>query len=245
MRALALEWKKEKRTGVKAVLLMAGLAGASYAAANFLVRKEALFRLPLAPMDILLTQLYGVLLMMNMFGIIVATAMIYQMEYRGNVIRRLYLLPVSIPAVYVSKFVILTVMLLAAVVIQNLMLTCLGVRYLPEDIFEWLTVLRFAVYSFVTSMPVLAFMLFVSSCSENMWAGLGVGVIGFLSGMACAVSAAGGLLHPFVVMLQPALAMSAQPDSGIVVIALLHTLCWLLAGCWKAKYSCCEGGGIV
>ena len=51
-----------------------------------------------------------------------------------------------------------------------------------------MAVIRFAAYSFITSMPVLSFMLFISSRFENMWVPLGIGVAGFLSGMALANS---------------------------------------------------------
>ena len=48
--------------------------GAAYAFVNFIVRKDTLLNLPLAPMDVLLTQLYGMIMVMNLFGIVVAAA---------------------------------------------------------------------------------------------------------------------------------------------------------------------------
>ena len=57
MNVLSIELRKEKRTGVIPVLLAVGLLGAAYAFMNFLVRKDTLLNLPLAPMDVLLTQL--------------------------------------------------------------------------------------------------------------------------------------------------------------------------------------------
>ena len=36
-------------------------------------------------------------------------------------------------------------------------------------------------------------------------------------------------------MLKPAVAMSAQPDLTVVVIALVETILFLFAGLWKAK----------
>ena len=59
MRTLLIELKKEKRTGIILVLLIVGLLGAGYAFVNFLFRKDTLLNLPLAPMDVLLTQLSG------------------------------------------------------------------------------------------------------------------------------------------------------------------------------------------
>lgn len=70
MRTLAVELKKEKRTGSIPVLLIAGILGAGYAFLNFLFRRDTLLSLPLAPMDVLLTQLYGVIMILNMFSIV-------------------------------------------------------------------------------------------------------------------------------------------------------------------------------
>ena len=71
MNVLSIELRKEKRTGVIPVLLAVGVLGAAYAFVNFLVRKDTLLNLPLAPMDVLLTQLYGVIMILNLFGIVV------------------------------------------------------------------------------------------------------------------------------------------------------------------------------
>ena len=113
----------------------------------------------------------------------------------------------------------------------------IGMTYLPEVAFEIGTLVRFAGYSFLTSMPVLSFMLLISSRFENMWVSLGIGVAGFLSGMALANSGLTLLLvHPFVVILKPAVAMSAQPDPMVTFVALAETLLFLAVGLWLAKY---------
>lgn len=93
MRNLTVELKKCKRTGILEVLPIVGLLGALYAFANFIVRKEVLLNLPLPPMDVLLTQLYGMIMVLNMFGIIVATTLTYNMEFQGNAIKKMYMLP--------------------------------------------------------------------------------------------------------------------------------------------------------
>ena len=65
-------------------------------------------------------------------------------------------------------------------------------------------------------MPVLSFMLLISSRFENMWIPIGVGVAGFLSGMALASSNLAVLMaHPFVLILKPAVAVSAQPGMTV------------------------------
>ncbi len=236
MNALAVELRKEKRTGVIPVLLAVGILGAAYAFLNFIVRKDTLLGLPLPPMDVLLTQLYGMIMVLNMFGIVVAACMVYNMEFKGNAVKKMYMLPISVSGMYFCKFLILSVMFLAAVALQNLALMQIGMTDLPQGTFEMGTLVRFAGYSFLTSMPVLSFMILVSSRSTNMWIPLGVGVAGFLSGMALANSGSNLLLiHPFVIMLKPAVAMSAQPDIMVTKAAVTETLLFLGTGLWMAK----------
>lgn len=236
MRALLIELRKEKRTGVVLILFAVGVLGAAYAFVNFIVRKDTLLNLPLAPMDVLLTQLYGMILILNMFGIVVAACMVYNMEFKGNAVKKMYMLPVSVPGMYFCKFLILSLMLFVAVALQNLALMQIGRTDLPEGAFEMGTLIKFAGYSFVSSMPVLSFMVLISSRFENMWVPLGLGVAGFLSGMALADTSLDLLLlHPFVLMLKPAVAMSAQPERPVVIAAVLETLVFLGTGLWMAK----------
>ena len=236
MRALMIELRKEKRTGVIPVLLAVGVLGAAYAFVNFLVRKDTLLSLPLDPMDVLLTQLYGMIMILNLFGIVVAACMVYNMEFKGSAIKKTYMLPMSVPGMYLCKFLILTVMLFAAVALENLALLKIGMSDLPEGAFELETLVRFTGYSFLTSMPVLSFMVLVSSRFENMWVPLGLGVAGFLSGMALAPSGAAVLMvHPFIVMFKPAVAMSARPEPPAALFALAETLLFLGLGLWMAK----------
>mgnify|MGYP002746315483 CR=1 FL=1 len=138
MKTLAIELRKEKRTGVIPVLLAVGVLGAAYAFVNFIVRKDTLLNLPLAPMDVLLTQLYGMIMVLNLFGIVVATCMIYNMEFKGSAVKKMYMLPVSVPAMYLCKFLILTVMFLVAIVLTCRTERLRWVRWyaLPDTLFS-------------------------------------------------------------------------------------------------------------
>ena len=80
-------------------------------------------------------------------------------------------------------------------------------------------------------------MLFVSSRIKNVWITLGIGVVGFLSGMALATSDISlSLVSPFVVMLKPAVAMSAQPDPVVVLVSLIETILFFAAGLWCVRH---------
>lgn len=241
MKILMIELRKEKRTGVIPVLMLVGVLGAAYAFVNFIVRKNTLLSLPLEPMDVLLTQLYGMIMILNMFGIVVVACIVYNMEFRGSAVKKMYMLPVNAGRIYFCKFLILTFMLLTAVALQNLALAQIGMTNLPKGSFEFGTLILFAVYSFITSMPVLSFMLLMSSRFENMWIPLGIGVAGFLSGMALANSDSGlALAHPFVMMMRPAVAMSAYPDGVVMIASLIEMFLFLAVGLWMAQNLCYE-----
>ena len=187
-------------------------------------------------MDVLLTQLYGMIMVLNMFGIIIAACMAYNMEFKGSAIKKMYLLPTSVPMMYLSKFAILTVTLLAAVLVENAALAAIGSTFLPKGAFDPGTLAAFAGYSFLTSMPVLSLMVLVASRFENMWVSLGIGVAGFLSGMALAtIPGRLSLVDPFVAMLRPAVAMSAQVDPVALAFAAFETLLFLGVGLWAAR----------
>ena len=236
MRMLGIELIKCKRTGVIPRMMAVGILGAAYAFFNFMVRKDALWNLPLAPMDILLTQLCGMIMVCNLFGLVVAACMLYSMEFKGNAVKKMYTLPMSVPAMYRCKFLLLTVLLLLAVCLQNSALAKIGVSDLPKGTFAVGTLLSFAGYSFLTSMPVLSFMLLVSSQVGTMWGTLGIGVAGFLSSMALASSDQMLFMaSPFVVMLKPAVAMRAQPDLSVILVSLAETMLFFCAGLWAAR----------
>lgn len=235
MKTLIIELKKEKRTGIILLMPTLGLLGGAYALLNFIVRKDTLLSLPLAPMTILLTQLYGMIMTLNLFGIIVAACMVYNIEYKGNAVKKMYVLPIHVPAMYLCKFLILTVLLSIAITLQDLALTKIGITNLPRGSFELHTLICFALYAFITAMPVLSFMLFIASLFENMWISFGIGVAGFLSGMALGVPKIGLFLaDPFVIMLKPAVSMSTRPDVSVIAIAIVETLLFLAAGLWTS-----------
>lgn len=236
MMEFLVELQKEKRTGIVWILTAAGMVGVIYILLNFSLRKDSLLALPLSPMDVLLTQLYGVVLVFNLFGIILAACMIYQLEFKEKAIRKMSVLPLSLTKCYLSKFIILAGTLLLAIVLENTALGKIGVTDLPAGTFELGVLLKFAGYSFVTSLPVLAFMLLTAALFESIWLPLGVGVMGFLTGIAFATSKIGlFLLHPFVLMLRPATALTSEAEPGIVLLSLLETAAFLTAGVITAK----------
>lgn len=236
MNSLVIELKKCRRTGILEVLPIIGILGALYAFANFIVRKDVLLNLPLPPMDVLLTQLYGMIMVLNMFGIIVAATLAYNMEFQGNAIKKMYMLPFNPSAIFRHKFYILFVLLVLCIFLQNGALCMIGNIFLPPGTFELPALLKYAGYCFASTLPVLAFMLLVSSRCENIWFTLGIGVAGFFSGMAMSLSDfTAFLVNPFVLMVKPAVASAANIDMRILIVGLIETVTFFVLGWYVSK----------
>lgn len=235
MRNLTIELKKCKRTGILEVLPIIGLLGALYAFANFTVRKDVLLNLPLPPMDVLLTQLYGMIMVLNMFGIIVATTLTYNIEFQGSAIKKMYMLPFKTSSIFKNKFYILFVLLAVCIVLQNGALCIIGKIFLPSGTFDLLTLVKYTGYCFVSTLPVLAFMLLVSSRCENMvyiryWRSE------FFSGMAMSLSdIAIFLINPFVLMMKPAVASTASIDMKVLILGFVETIIFFMVGWYLGK----------
>lgn len=236
MKTFSIEIKKEKRTGILWILGVIGLLGAGYAWLNFILRKETLLSLPLDPMDILLTQLYGVLVLLNAFGIICSTSLSYALEFKGHAIKKMHLLPIDLSKIYLAKFILLALSLLVAISLEYSALAIIGFKFLPSGTFHFIELFHFAWYSLITSLPVLSFMLLISSQFENIWITLGIGVLGFLSGMAFSTMDLSFFrLFPFDLMLDPALPTQALIDPSLFWISILETFIFLGIGLWLSR----------
>ena len=217
MRNLTIELKKCKRTGILEVLPIIGLLGALYAFANFTVRKDVLLNLPLPPMD-------------------VATTLTYNIEFQGSAIKKMYMLPFKTSSIFKNKFYILFVLLAVCIVLQNGALCIIGKIFLPSGTFDLLTLVKYTGYCFVSTLPVLAFMLLVSSRCENIWFTLGIGVAGFFSGMAMSLSdIAIFLINPFVLMMKPAVASTASIDMKVLILGFVETIIFFMVGWYLGK----------
>ena len=158
------------------------------------------------------------------------------MEFQGNAIKKMYMLPFKTSSIFKNKFYILFVLLTFCIVLQNGALCIIGNIFLPNGTFELLTLVKYTGYCFVSSLPVLAFMLLVSSRCENIWFTLGIGVAGFFSGMAMSLSDISlFLVNPFVLMMKPAVASTASIDTGILILGVFETIIFFMIGWYLCK----------
>lgn len=228
---VSLEWSKEKRTGAFACLVAAGVLGGLYALANFAWRKDSLLGLSMGYMDILLTQMYGMMALFNAFGIIVSSCLVYHLEFQEHGLDKMRALSLSMGQVYCSKFFLLTLALFCAIALESLALLWIGLFDLPAGSFELGRWFSFSLYTFWIALPTLAFMVWMASLFETLWLPLGIGVAGFFGAMALASSQnALWLFNPFLVLLKPAMEMQGQVSWNLCLVALLETILFFVLG---------------
>ncbi len=236
MHSLSIEVQKLRRAGVIGTLMLAGAAGSIYAVMNWVGRKEVLLAADINPMSVLLTQLYGVICLLNIFAIIVITSNIYYIEHQNNGLKRMRTLPIKISEIFTSKLVILSGTLLIAYVIEFTTLALLGNLYLPKETFDFIVLIQFAFYVFLISLPCLTLMLMVSMLSANLWITIGIGVVGFFSGMSMvAMDTAVNTLNPFALILKPAMSLSAEVDLIMLMISVIETIIFVAIGIFIAN----------
>lgn len=236
MKYFTLEVAKLKRTGILEILPSAGIVGAMYAFLNFIIRKDILLAMPVSPMTVLLTQVFAMLIVLNMLSLVVICALIYNIEFQENAIRKLYVLPFNNSLIYKNKLFLLFMLFLICIFLQNIALVIIGQIYLPKGSFDLLVLVKFAAYNFVTSLPVLTFMLMISSQLENIWWTLGIGILGFFSAMVMSDNHfLVFLINPFVVMLKPALVASLQVDKTIFLAAIFESILFFLTALYLIK----------
>ncbi len=232
---LRLEWKKEKRTGAFMSLVMAGCFGALYALVNFTWRKTSLLALDMEPMDILLTQSYGMMALFNAFGIVVSSCLVYHIEFQEHGLEKLLALSLNMARVYLAKFFWLALALCFAIGLESVSLLGIGLFVLPPHTFELSTWFSFSLYMLELALPTLSLMMWIASLFETIWIPLGIGVAGFFSAMALAQGSNFWLINPFLLLLKPALLLQGKVSWTLSLLALIETLLFLSLGLYTSQ----------
>ncbi|MGL5260436.1 MAG: ABC transporter permease [Lachnospiraceae bacterium] len=230
------EIRKTRRTGVIPIMLIVSFVGILYTYTFLELQKETLLNFDLTITEILLTQASSFVVILNLFAIILVTSIIYNLEHRGNAIKKMYMLPIKIRAIYINKLIICIILLFVCIIIEYFSLLIIGRLLFPLEIITFHEFIVFALYVFTSSLPTLTFMLMISSKSENLWIVIGVGVLGFLSGMT--MSMGNGiffLVNPFVLILKPSISGVIQPQTTNIIISLVESIIFTIGGVYLAE----------
>lgn len=237
MKVLLLEIRKQRRTGIFPLFWAAGLFAGLYGAVYFMLRKLTVLQFGMNVLDVLLSQVYGVICVINMFLLILAAVMLWHCEFAAEAIKKMAVLPIRKESLFLGKFILAAAAFAGTVCIEFSCIWLTGLAFLPAEAVNAAAVLQYACMAWASSLGVLSCMLFISSRTGNMWISLGTGVIGFLSGMSLVnLPSWICLLDPFVVMFKPVLAYNATADPSIVLASIVQSVFFLGAGCILAAH---------
>jgi len=116
-------------------------------------------------------------------GVMLATSLITQLEYRNNTWKQLYTTPQDMSTIFLSKLSILLVMLVQFFLLFNIGIWLTGVLpavfrgvAFPRASFPWVKFLQGSGYFFIDSLPVVGLQYLVSLQFRNFLAPLGAGI---------------------------------------------------------------------
>ncbi|SET57147.1 hypothetical protein SAMN05216389_11534 [Oceanobacillus limi] len=113
-------------------------------------------------------------------GIAILTSFMASIENETNGWKQLTALPVSKMAIYLSKFTVLVMLLFLSSILLALFSLSYGVFLNLGDEIPYLELLKYSIYPFLASLPVLALQLWVATVSKNQGIPITVGVFGVI-----------------------------------------------------------------
>ena len=237
MKILHLEIKKAKRTGILLLLPIVGILGAFFTYFVYYLQTDLFQTAHADRLDRLLTQLSGMPAVLTLLGILSAATFIYHLEFKGFAIKKMIVLPICPQHLFLAKWLLLSGLLLFAILLQMLGILSIHFLYFSGNEPDLGKVIGFLLYRLLTALPVLSFLLLIASRFVNVWIPLGIAVCGFLNGMAMVhTQNLLVLLNPFVLILKPLVAATAEPSLTVLTFSLLKTASFLLIGYLLAKY---------
>lgn len=137
-------------------------------------------------------------------GVILATSLITQIEFKNNTWKQLHTTPQRMSTIFWSKLGVILFMMLQFFLLFNIGIYLSGILPalllkqvdLPKETFPWLTYLKTSGYFFVDCLPIVALQYLVSLQFRNFLVPLGVG-IGMLVAALFAVQWKYGYIFPF------------------------------------------------
>lgn len=180
---LRSEWTKIKGKGLWLLACLGPLGVIGLTMVNYGVRKDYLLA---QSDDDWLYYLDGMTPLTSMaivFGIVILTSLLASIEGQTNAWKMWLTLPVRRSSVYMSKYIIVTSLLLFSSCLLAVGTTVYGiVLELGEDI-PWLSILSYSFYPWLSAQAVLALHLWCATVISNQAVTVSLGIVGVLSSM--------------------------------------------------------------
>jgi hypothetical protein len=159
-------------------------------------------------------------------GVILASSLITQMEYKNNTWKQLHTTPQSFTTIFLSKFSVIALMTVKFFLFFNIGIILSGIipcllfdHQLPKEGIPFLFFLRQNTRIFLTCLPILAIQYLISLRFKNFLVAIGVGLLG-LVGSLIGASWKYIFLSPY--SFSPMLVMPIHRDFNIPLVAFFY-----------------------
>ncbi|MDF2036979.1 ABC transporter permease [Cytobacillus oceanisediminis] len=177
---LAAEFMKIKRKGIWFLTVLGPIGVVAMQMVNYGVRKDYLFRQNDDRWGYYLDNIHSFTPLAIVLGIVILTSFMSSIENETNAWKQLIALPVSKMSVYLSKFTVLSVLLLTSSVLLMLFTIVFGLSLDLGGEVPYAGLLKYSIYPFFAALPVLALQLWVATVSVNQGVPITLGIMGVI-----------------------------------------------------------------
>jgi lantibiotic transport system permease protein len=177
---LAAEFMKIKRKGIWFLTVLGPIGVVAMQMVNYGVRKDYLFRQNDDRWGYYLDNIHSFTPLAIVLGIVILTSFMSSIENETNAWKQLIALPVSKMSVYLSKFTVLSILLLASSVLLMVFALAFGLSLDLGGEIPYAGLLKYSFYPFFAALPVLALQLWIATVSVNQGVPITLGILGVI-----------------------------------------------------------------
>ncbi|WP_026583824.1 ABC transporter permease [Bacillus sp. J33] len=177
---LAADFMKIRRKGIWFLTVLGPIGVVAMQMVNYGVRKDYLYQQSDDRWGYYLGNIHSFTPLAIVLGIVILTSFMASIENETNAWKQLIALPVSKMGVYVSKFTVLSLLLLVSSILLMLFTLAFGLFLdLGADI-PFTELLKYSFYPFFAALPILALQLWIAAVSVNQGVPITAGVLGVI-----------------------------------------------------------------
>lgn len=192
--SISSEWLKTKRSAAFWLVLVGGFFTPSLTLLGYLFNIERLSKPYFEPLfweNWLIDRWEPMAVIFLPMGIVLATSLINQLEYKNNAWKQVHTTPQSFSLIFVAKLSVVLFLMVQLFVLFNLGMYLSGaipawvfesVPY-PKEAFPWHRMLSLSLTFFVAALPIVGLQYLLSLLFKNFMVSLGVGIALVIGGM--------------------------------------------------------------
>ena len=189
--SLQSEWLKTKRSAASWLCIIGGFFIPFIYLIAFLKNNTSINKYPNQIWETHFNELWhNMAIFLLPMGVILASSLITQMEFKNNTWKQLHASPQSYPTIFLSKYSVIFLMTVKFFLFFNIglilsgLIPCLIVDgALPKEMIPIMAFLKGNVKLFIACMPILAIQYLISLMFKNFLVPVGIGLVGLIGSM--------------------------------------------------------------